>query len=165
MIIIGIDPGSRKTGYGIIEKDGNRNLYINSGTINLQENLSLADRLVILDEQLNEILEKFKPDCSSIEAIFFSKNAKSALILGHARGVALLKLAVHQIPVFEYTPLEVKQSLVGAGRASKDQVQHMVRVLLNQKQIMMGEDEADALANAITHAHFIPHLKHHDRLS
>ena len=165
MKIIGIDPGSRKTGYGIIEKDGNRNQYISSGTIHLQEKLHLAERLVILDRKLNEILNEFKPDCGSVEAIFFSKNAKSALILGHARGVAMLKLAIHQLPIFEYTPLEVKQTLVGAGRASKNQVQHMVRILLNQKQILMEEDESDALAIAITHSHFIPILNRHDRIS
>ncbi len=165
MKIIGIDPGSRKTGYGIIEKEGNRNQYIGSGTIHLKETLVLAERLVILDEKLAEILREFEPDCGSIETIFFSKNAKSALILGHARGVALLKLASQQLPIYEYTPLEVKQTIVGTGRASKEQVQHMVRVLLNQKQILMGEDESDALAIAITHSHFIPHLKRHDRLS
>ena len=165
MKIIGIDPGSRITGYGIIERDGNRNQYISSGSILLKEPLSLAERLVILDEKLDQVLQEFSPDCGSIEAIFFSKNAKSALILGHARGVALLKMAIHRLPIYEYTPLEVKQSLVGAGRASKEQVQHMVRVLLNLKQHLMNEDESDALAIAITHAHFIPHLERHDRLS
>ena len=165
MIIIGIDPGSRKTGYGIIEKDNNKNIYIDSGCIKLKETLPLAERLVELDKQMEIILTEFKPDCASIESIFFSKNAKSALVLGHARGVALLKLAAHHLPIHEYSPLQVKQSLVGVGRASKDQVQHMVRVLLNQKQKPMNDDESDALAIAITHSHFIPHLKRYDRIS
>ncbi|MBF0287460.1 MAG: crossover junction endodeoxyribonuclease RuvC [SAR324 cluster bacterium] len=163
MLIIGIDPGSRKTGYGIIQKDGNRNVYVKSGCIHLTESASLADRLVMLDQQLDEVLQEFQPECGSIESIFFSKNAKSALILGHARGVALLKLATHHLPVFEYSPLEVKQTLVGVGRASKDQVQHMVQILLNKKQTQFHEDESDALAIAITHSHFIPHLRRHDR--
>lgn len=165
MIIIGIDPGSRKTGYGIIEKDHNRNKYVQSGTIHLKETSPLAERLLILNEELGKILHEFQPDCGSIEAIFFSKNAKSALILGHARGVALLQLANQHLPIYEYTPLEIKQTLVGTGRASKEQVQHMVRVLLNQQQRLLSNDESDALAIAITHSHFIPHLKRHDRLS
>ncbi len=164
MLIIGIDPGSRKTGYGIIQHKGNRNLYINSGCIHLAESAPLAERLLTLDQKLDEILQEFQPDCGSIESIFFSKNAKSALILGHARGVALLKLATHQLPIFEYSPLEVKQTLVGAGRASKEQVKHMVQILLNQKQSRFHEDESDALAIAITHSHFLPHLKRHDRI-
>lgn len=164
-MILGIDPGSRRTGFGLIEKNGNHNRYVHSGTIRLNERLTLAERLVILDEKLMELIEEYQPHCGSIESIFFSKNAKSALVLGHARGVALLQMAKHDIPINEYSPLEVKQTLVGTGRATKDQVQHMVRILLNQKQIEMGEDESDALAIAITHSHFIPQLKRHDRIS
>lgn len=165
MLIIGIDPGSRKTGYGIIEKVHNRNKYITSGTLLLKETAPLAERLLVLHEKLGEIFSEFQPDCGSIERIFFSKNAKSALVLGHARGVALLQLAMHRLPIYEYSPLEVKQTLVGAGRASKDQVQHMVRILLNQPKRMFHEDESDALAIAITHSHFLPHLQRHDRSS
>ena len=165
MIIIGIDPGSRITGYGIIENLDNRNRYLGSGVIDLRESTPLAERLLILDEKLHAILEKFQPDNGSLEAIFFAKNVKSALILGHARGVALLQLARHHLPIYEYTPLQVKQTLVGFGRASKEQVQHMVRILLNRPQIPMGDDESDALAIAITHAHFLPHLKRNDRFS
>lgn len=165
MLIIGIDPGSRRTGFGLVEKNGNHNRYVHSGVILLKESLPLAERLLILDDNLQKIIEHYQPDCGSIEAIFFSKNAKSALVLGHARGVALLQMAKHQIPIYEYTPLEIKQTLVGQGRASKDQVQHMVRVLLNQKQTAMQEDESDALAIAITHSHFQHQLKRHDRIS
>ena len=165
MIIFGIDPGSRKTGYGIIEKNHNRNRYVSSGTILLKESAPLAERLRVLYQRLGELLGEFQPDCGSIEAIFFSKNAKAALVLGHARGVALLQLATQHLPIYEYTPLEVKQTLVGSGRASKAQVQHMVHVLLNQQKRVLAEDESDALAIAITHSHFLPHLKRYDRLS
>ncbi len=165
MMIIGIDPGSRKTGYGIIEREFNRNRYVSSGCIHLEQKLPLAERLLILADRLEAILQEFKPDCGAIEEIFFSKNAKSALVLGHARGIVLFKLAAHKVAIYEYTPLQVKQTVVGAGRASKDQVQHMVRILINQKQKPMVEDESDALAVAITHSHFIPHLQRYDRLS
>ena len=165
MIIIGIDPGSRKTGYGIIENLNNFNRYLGSGVIVLNESTSLAKRLLILNDQLDEVIQKFRPDSGSIEAIFFAKNVKSVLILGHARGIALLQLARHQLPVYEYTPLQVKQTLVGVGRASKEQVQHMVRILVNRPHSRMSEDESDALAVAITHAHYLPHLKRNDRLS
>ena len=165
MIIIGIDPGSRKTGYGIIENLNNCNRYLGSGVIVLNESTSLAKRLLILNDQLNEVIQKFRPDSGSIEAIFFAKNVKSVLILGHARGIALLQLARHQLPVYEYTPLQVKQTLVGVGRASKEQVQHMVRILVNRPHSWMSDDESDALAVAITHAHYLPHLKRNDRLS
>ena len=165
MIIIGIDPGSRKTGYGVIENLNNRNHYLGSGVIVLNETTSLAERLLILNENLDEIIQNFQPDSGSIEAIFFAKNVKSALILGHARGVALLQLARHHLPIYEYTPLQVKQTLVGVGRASKEQVQHMVRILINRPQTPMRDDESDALAVAITHAHFLPHLKRNDCFS
>lgn len=159
MKILGIDPGSRKTGYGIIEHIGNRNIYVDSGCIRLGEKYPLAERLSILYEKLEEILIEFKPDCGVIEQIFFAKNAQSALTLGHVRGVILLKFSLRHLPIYEYSPLQVKQTIVGVGRATKDQVQHMVKVLLNQKQKHMKEDEADALAIAITHAHFHPYLK------
>ncbi len=165
MIIIGIDPGSRKTGYGIIENLNNCNHYLGSGVIVLNESTSLAKRLLILNDQLDEVIQKFRPDSGSIEAIFFAKNVKSVLILGHARGIALLQLARHHLPVYEYTPLQVKQTLVGVGRASKEQVQHMVRILVNRPHSLMSDDESDALAVAITHAHYLPHLKRNDRLS
>ncbi|MGK5093208.1 crossover junction endodeoxyribonuclease RuvC [Deltaproteobacteria bacterium TL4] len=164
--ILGIDPGSRKTGYGLIESQGNRICYLQSGFIRLGEALPLADRLVVLAEQLDAILQEFKPECGALEQIFLGKNVQSALTLGHARGVILLKLRLAQMPVYEYTPLEVKQTVVGVGRADKAQVEHMVRILLNQKTRKIQEDEADALAVAITHSHLIPfRQKQNDRIS
>ena len=150
--ILGIDPGSRKTGYGLIEHSGNRTRYLASGCIKLNLKESLAERLHQLSTELDKLIEEFQPDCGAVEKIFFAKNAQSALTLGHARGVILLKFSERQLVVHEYQTLKVKQTVVGVGRADKNQVQHMVKILLNlQKKLQ--EDEADALAVAITHAH------------
>ncbi|MEC9297124.1 MAG: crossover junction endodeoxyribonuclease RuvC [SAR324 cluster bacterium] len=150
--ILGIDPGSRKTGYGLIEHSGNRTRYLASGCIKLNLKESLAERLHQLSTELDKLIEEFQPDCGAVEKIFFAKNAQSALILGHARGVILLKFSERQLVVHEYQTLKVKQTVVGVGRADKNQVQHMVKILLNL-QNKLQEDEADALAVAITHAH------------
>jgi len=150
--ILGIDPGSIKTGYGLIEYSGNRIVHLASGCIKLNNKNELFDRLLILSIELEKLIKEFKPNCGAVENIFFAKNARSALTLGHARGVILLKFAEKKIPINEYQPLKVKQTLVGVGRADKNQVKHMVKILLNLKKILQ-EDEADALAIAITHAH------------
>ena len=150
--ILGIDPGSRKTGYGLIEHSGNRTRHLASGCIKLNVKESLAVRLHQLSTELEKLIEEFKPDCGAVEKIFFAKNAQSALTLGHARGVILLKFSERQLVVHEYQALKVKQTVVGVGRADKNQVQHMVKILLNL-QNNLQEDEADALAVAITHAH------------
>ncbi len=150
--ILGIDPGSRKTGYGLIEHSGNRTRYLASGCIKLNLKKSLAERLHQLSTELDKLIEEFQPDCGAVEKIFFAKNAQSALTLGHARGVILLKFSERQLVVHEYQTLKVKQTVVGVGRADKNQVQHMVKILLNL-QNKLQEDEADALAVAITHAH------------
>jgi len=146
--ILGIDPGSRKTGYGLIENTGNRTRHLASGCIRLNER----------DQLLEQLIEEFRPDCGAVEKVFFAKNAQSALTLGHARGVILLKFSERHLPIHEYQALKVKQTVVGVGRADKDQVQHMVRILLNL-QNSLQEDEADALAVAITHAHLGLSLK------
>ena len=150
--ILGIDPGSRKTGYGLIEHSGNRTCYLASGCIKLNVKETLAERLHQLSSELDKLIEEFQPDCGAVEKIFFAKNAQSALTLGHARGVILLKFSERQLVVHEYQALKVKQTVVGVGRADKNQVQHMVKILLNL-QNKLQEDEADALAVAITHAH------------
>ncbi|MCH2265610.1 MAG: crossover junction endodeoxyribonuclease RuvC [SAR324 cluster bacterium] len=150
--ILGIDPGSRKTGYGLIEHSGNRTRHLASGFIRLNANDSLADRLLMLSNELGKLIGEFQPDCGAVEKIFYAKNAQSALTLGHARGVILLKFSERQLPIHEYQALKVKQTVVGVGRAEKSQVQHMVKILLNLKNALQ-EDEADALAVAITHAH------------
>jgi crossover junction endodeoxyribonuclease RuvC len=150
--ILGIDPGSRKTGYGLIENTGNRIRHLASGCIRLNAKHPLSDRLSILSRELEQLIEEFRPDCGVVEKIFFAKNAQSALTLGHARGVILLKFSERTLPIHEYQTLKIKQTVVGVGRADKDQVQHMVKILLNL-QNKLQEDEADALAVAITHAH------------
>jgi crossover junction endodeoxyribonuclease RuvC len=150
--ILGIDPGSRKTGYGLIENTGNRIHHLASGCIRLNAKHPLSDRLSILSRELEQLIEEFRPDCGVVEKIFFAKNAQSALTLGHARGVILLKFSERNLPIHEYQTLKIKQTVVGVGRADKDQVQHMVKILLNL-QNKLQEDEADALAVAITHAH------------
>ena len=150
--ILGIDPGSRKTGYGLIEHSGNRTRYLASGCIKLNVKETLAERLHQLSSELDKLIEEFQPDCGAVEKIFFAKNAQSALTLGHARGVILLKFSERQLVVHEYQALKIKQTVVGVGRADKNQIQHMVKILLNL-QNKLQEDEADALAVAITHAH------------
>ena len=156
--ILGVDPGSRKTGYGLIENSGNRIRHLASGCIRLNAKHPLSDRLSMLSRELEQLIEEFRPDCGVVEKIFFAKNAQSALTLGHARGVILLKISEPHLPIHEYQTLKVKQTVVGVGRAGKDQVQHMVKILLNL-QNSLQEDEADALAVAITHAHLGLSLK------
>ena len=149
--ILGIDPGSRKTGYGLIEHSGNKSRHLDSGFIRLNEKETLSERLFILSRELGKIIDRLNPNCGAIEKIFYAKNAQSALTLGHARGVILLKFAERQLPIHEYQALKVKQTVVGAGRAEKSQVQHMVKILLKINDSLQ-EDQADALAVALTHA-------------
>ena len=150
--ILGIDPGSRNTGYGFIEHSGNKSRHLDSGCIRLNEKETLSERLFILSRELGKIIDRLNPNCGAIEKIFYAKNAQSALSLGHARGVILLKFSERQLTVHEYQALKVKQTVVGAGRAEKSQVQHMVKILLKINDSLQ-EDQADALAVAITHAH------------
>ena len=157
MKILGIDPGSRVTGYGLIEQEGNITRYLVSGCIRIPEKWSLSEKLLRIANSLDQLIVENSPDCASIEQIFFARNARTALILGHVRGVILFKMAEKGLPVHEYPPLQVKQAVVGVGRASKDQVLHMVQILLNHRK-PFAEDEADALASAITHAHYFPTL-------
>lgn len=150
MIAVGIDPGTRRTGYGIVRRTGAKLVRVTSGTILLDEAAPLAERLVVLERRLDEVLTAAGPDEAAVEDLFFSKNAMSALKLGHARGVALLVLARRGLPVSSYAPALVKRSVVGAGRAAKGQVQLVVRAILGLDETP-AEDEADALAIAICH--------------
>ena len=150
--ILGIDPGSRKTGYGLIEHSGNKSQHLDSGFIRLNENDTLSERLLNLSNELGKIIERLNPSCGAIEKIFYAKNAQSALSLGHARGVILLKFSERKIPIHEYQALKIKQTVVGAGRADKEQIKHMVKILLKINDSLQ-EDQADALAVALTHAH------------
>ena len=153
MIILGIDPGTAITGYGIVQKIGNKFTDIDYNAIRTESNLSLATRLDIIYSSTMEIIEKYQPEQLAIEELFFNKNAKTALAVGHARGVILLAAARCGIEIHHYTPLQVKQAVVGYGRAEKEQVQYMVKTILNLPQIPKPDDVADALAIAICHGH------------
>ena len=153
MMILGIDPGSRLTGWGLVEHSGNRSTYLASGALRLGHDAPLPERLVKLARGLEEVLETYRPPDCAIEQIFTAKNARSALVLGHARGVILCAMARQGVTLHEYSPTQVKQAIVGVGRASKSQVQLMVGALLARKDTFQ-EDEADALAVALTHAAF-----------
>lgn len=152
MRIIGIDPGSRITGYGIVNLNGNRLIHVDNGAIHTDSHKDFPVRLQKIYRGLTEIVERYRPDAMAVENIFFATNAQSALKLGQARGAAIVAGVNAGLPVFEYTALQVKQAVVGQGRASKDQVQKMLRVLLNLPEVAQ-EDASDALAVAICHAH------------
>ena len=152
MRILGIDPGSGTTGYGLVERQGNRLIHIDNGAIRTSSNEDLALRLKQIHDGLTEVIARYLPQAVAVEQIFVAKNALSALKLGHARGAALLSGVNARLPVFEYSALQVKNAVVGYGRAEKSQVQQMVRILLNLPEIAQ-EDASDALAVAICHAH------------
>lgn len=154
MRILGIDPGSRATGYGLIEKEGNRLIHIDNGVIRPPAKAELPERLLSIFSDLNTIISEYAPQYSAIEQVFMSKNAQSALKLGQARGAALLAMASAGLEIGEYSPMQVKSAVVGYGRAAKSQVQQMVKALLNLPEIAQ-EDASDALAVAICHAHSI----------
>ncbi len=150
MIVIGIDPGTIRTGYGILRRDGGRIIRLASGTIRLDNKTPVEERLIPLQDELDRVLVSHGPDEAAVESLFFSKNAMSALKLGHARGVILLTLSRHNLPVSSYAPALVKRSVVGGGRAAKGQVAKVIQAILGLKEIPQ-EDEADALAIAICH--------------
>jgi crossover junction endodeoxyribonuclease RuvC len=150
--IIGIDPGLRNTGWGVIEAEGSRLSYVADGSVHSDADAPLATRLLQIHQQLADILAQFLPDEAAIEETFVNKDARATLKLGQARGAAMLAPALAGIPVAEYAPNVVKKSVVGAGHAEKDQVKHMVRVLLPRAE-MKSADSTDALAIAICHAH------------
>jgi len=149
--VIGIDPGLANTGWGVLETDGIRYKYIDHGTITTNNNLSSSLRLKELYNLLTDVIDKYKPTCAGIECLYFAKNVSSALPVAQARGVQLLALGNKNINVGEYTPIEIKQSVVGNGRGSKNQVQEMVKLLLKLKEIPKPDHAADALAAAICH--------------
>ncbi|AHF76739.1 Holliday junction resolvase [Sodalis praecaptivus] len=150
-VILGIDPGSRITGYGIVRQDGRKLSYLGSGCIRTKVD-DLPGRLKLIYAGVSEIITQFQPDCLAIEQVFMAKNADSALKLGQARGVAIVAAINLDLPVFEYAARQVKQTVVGTGSAEKGQVQHMVRSLLTLSANPQA-DAADALAIAITHCH------------
>jgi crossover junction endodeoxyribonuclease RuvC len=150
--ILGIDPGLRRTGWGLIESDGNRLVYVACGSVETEERAELCDRLVVLHAGLRKVIEKFSPEEAAVEHTFVNSNASATLKLGQARGVAMLVPAQAGLSVAEYAPNLVKKSIVGAGHGDKAQIRMMISVLL-PKAAPQSEDAADALAIAITHAH------------
>lgn len=151
MIIMGIDPGFAITGYGIVKYEVNKFSPIDYGAVTTDSSMELPKRLLLLYNGLTDIIKKFRPEAIAIEELFFNKNTKTALNVGHGRGVAVLAAAQSGIDVFEYTPLQVKQAVVGYGRAEKAQIQQMIKVILNLSEIPKPDDVADALAVAVCH--------------
>jgi crossover junction endodeoxyribonuclease RuvC len=157
MIILGIDPGLRTTGFGVIEKQGQRLRYIASGTIKTGTEGALPPRLKVILSGVSEVVATYKPACAAIEKVFVNVNPQSTLLLGAARGAAITALVGADLEVAEYTPAEVKQAVVGSGKAVKAQVQEMVARLLKLPGLP-GTDAADALGIAICHANSIDAL-------
>jgi len=149
--ILGIDPGSRTTGYGIIDKIGPNLGFVTCGTIRTGGEDKFGDRLLVIYEGLRSVIDQYKPDVAAVEDVFLSQNPQSALKLGHARGVAVLAAMKSGLEVHDYLPRKVKQAVAGYGQADKQQVQHMVRALLELSS-SPSNDAADALAVAICHA-------------
>jgi crossover junction endodeoxyribonuclease RuvC len=147
---IGIDPGSRSTGYGIVEGDGRRLSHVASGVVSLPGRLPLWERLGIIYTRLVGIIEENRPDCMAVEDVFLAKNVKSALKLGQARGAAILAGVHAGLRIHEYSPLEIKQAVVGYGKASKEQVEEMVRFFFGLRE-RLNPNASDALAVALCH--------------
>lgn len=152
MIILGIDPGIAIVGYGVIQKENNKTAVLDYGVINTSKNDALPVRLDKIYKGISKLIDKFKPHSIAIEEIFFNKNIKTAIPVAEARGVALLAGIHNNCLLFEYTPLQIKQALTGNGRAEKQQVQFMVKAILNLSQVPKPDDAADALAVALCHS-------------
>ncbi len=152
MLTLGIDPGTATTGYGLVYAQGDVRRAVTYGALTTPADAPLARRLQLLYADICRLIETHRPDQAAVEQLFFSRNVTTALAVGHARGVVLLALAEANVPVFEYTPAEVKQAIVGYGRARKEQMQEMVRVLLQLDARPTPDDAADALAVALCHA-------------
>lgn len=153
MRVFGIDPGSRRTGYGCVATDGRSHRLVSCGAIRAGDGAAFSDRLAAIYRELSCRIRECRPQVVAIEDLFHATNVRSALMLGHARGVAILAAVEAGVPIVEYTPAEIKRAIVGYGRAEKPQVQQMVRLLLGLSRVPEPHDAADALAVAICHAH------------
>ncbi|MCL5960939.1 MAG: crossover junction endodeoxyribonuclease RuvC [Chloroflexi bacterium] len=152
-MILGIDPGTAILGFGLVREEGGALGLVDFGVVTTPAGLPLADRLQMIYRGVTDLIYRARPDEVAVEELFFSKNVRTALAVGQARGVAILAAANNDLPVSEYTPLQIKQAIVGYGRARKEQIQEMVRILLNLPAIPEPDDAADALALAICHLH------------
>ncbi len=153
MRILGIDPGYAIMGYGVLDYNGNRFKTVGYGSVETEAGLPMPERLKLLYDGLTEIIQKYEPDEVSIEELFFNRNVTTAIGVGEARGVAMLACVEGGLIVSEYTPMQIKQALVGYGKAEKAQVQMMVKTILNLPEVPKPDDTADAVAAAICHAH------------
>lgn len=153
LIILGIDPGYAIVGYGVIEYQNNHFRVLDFGAITTKAHTDFTDRLLHIYSGITNLTEIYKPDAMAIEKLFFNTNQKTAIDVAQARGVIILSARQHGVNIFEYTPLQVKQSVVGYGRAEKKQVQEMTKIILNLDAVPKPDDTADALAMAICHAH------------
>ncbi len=153
--MLGLDPGSRRFGWGLISKSGTRLVHVDHGVIETDTRGTFAARLVAIEKRLVEVINEYKPDCAGMESLFFAKDAQAAAKLGHARGVALLVCAREGLSIGEYAPTHVKRAVAGGGRAEKAQMAQMVRALLNLSEVPQL-DASDALAIAITHSQHLP---------
>ncbi len=152
MVILGFDPGLATLGYGAIESVNGQNKVIDYGVILTPKQENLANRLLMIEDSLKKVLEKFKPDEIAVEELFFAKNVTTGINVAHARGIILLTATKFCGKLFEYTPLQIKQALTGYGRADKNQIQQMVKTFLRLKSVPKPDDAADALAVALCHA-------------
>jgi crossover junction endodeoxyribonuclease RuvC len=157
--VFGIDPGSERTGYGCIETDGRRQRLVACGAIGSPPHTSFPERLLTIHVELGRLLAECRPDCVAIENLFYATNVRSALKLGHARGVAMVAAVAAGVAIAEYTPAEIKRAVVGYGRADKHQVQQMVKLLLGLSAAPTPHDAADALAAAICHVNRADHAR------
>ena len=152
MRVLGIDCGTERTGWGVIDSDGRRHQVLGHGVIRTSPSHPLEGRLAAIARELRGVLDRYRPEAAAVEEVFYAQNVKSALKLAHVRGVALLAIAEASVALGEYSPLEIKTSVVGHGRAEKRQVQLMVRTLTGLREEIVSEDASDALAVAICHA-------------
>ena len=153
MIIIGIDPGYAITGFGVIEYEGNHFKLIESGSIQTKAGIPLPTRIAKIYDDMNTLIEKYKPDAIAIEELFFNRNTTTAIGVAQGRGAVLIAAAKTSTPIYEYTPLQVKQGVTGYGRADKKQVQMMVKTVLGLEKVPKLDDTTDAIAIGICHAH------------
>lgn len=153
MIILGIDPGTARMGWGIVTSDSGKAEYVRCGCLETSSDAKPQERLETLFSALKDIIERFEPDVLAVEDLYFAQNVKTAFAVGQAKGVVMLAAAQARLPIFEYTPLQVKQAITGYGRASKEQIQQMVVNELRLSNIPQPDDAADGLAIALTHCY------------
>ncbi len=151
MRILGIDPGYAIVGTAMVDYDGNTFSLQSCGAITTSADMRFSDRLAVVFRDLSELIDQFKPDCMAVEELFFATNHKTAIFVAEARGVILLAAKLKNVPIYEYTPLQVKSAVTGYGKATKNQVQEMTRIMLNLRAVPKPDDVADAVAIAICH--------------